>query len=125
MDLIYKEEFFKVKQACIEVRKALGNGFLEKVYERALFHELSDLGFKVETQKPIEISYKGNIVGDYILDMIVDNKIIIELKCVDNIQNIHRAQLINYLKATQLKLGILINFPNSKKGFEIERIPNF
>jgi GxxExxY protein len=125
VELIYKKEFFQIKQACIEVRKALGNGFLEKVYENALKIELEQIGFDVKTQAKLGVSYKNKIVGEYYADLTVNEKIIIELKCVDNLKEIHKAQLLNYLKATNFKLGILINFPNQKSSFDIERIPNF
>lgn len=124
-DLIYKEEFYEIEQACIEVRKILGNGFLEKVYENALKKELERQGFKIEQQKEILVYYKGFVVGQYFADLIVNEKIIIELKCATEITSLHKAQLLNYLKATGYKLGIIINFPNDKKGFEIERVPNF
>ena len=124
MDLIFKEEFYKIKKACIEVRRKLGNGFLEKVYEKALCIELKRIGFTVETQKKIRISYREQIIGDYFADIVVDNKIIIELKCIEKLNEFHKAQLLNYLKATSHKLGILINFPNNRKGFEIKRVPN-
>jgi len=124
MELIYKEEFYRIKQSCIKVRQTLGNGYLEKIYERALKIELIENGFKVETQKPLEVHYKNQVIGDYFLDLLVDEKIIIELKCCEKLIDFHRAQLINYLKATDLKLGLLVNFPNNRKGFDIERIPN-
>lgn len=124
-DLIYKEEFYEIKQACIEVRKILGNGFLEKVYENALKKELERQGFKIEQQKEILVYYKDFVVGQYFADLIVNEKIIIELKCATEITSLHKAQLLNYLKATGYKLGIIINFPNDKEGFEIERVPNF
>ena len=124
MDLIFKDEFYKIKKACIEVRKRLGNGFLEKVYEKALCIELKRFGFIVEIQKKILVYYRKNIVGEYIADILVNEKIIIELKCVEKLNEFHKAQLLNYLKATNIELGILINFPNSRTGFEIERIPN-
>jgi len=124
MDLIFKDEFYKIKQACIEVRKRLGNGFLEKVYEKALVIELQRLGLTIETQKKILVYYRENIIGEYFADIVVDNKIIIELKCVEKLNEFHKAQLLNYLKATKIELGVLINFPNSRKGFEIERVPN-
>lgn len=69
VELLYKDDFFGIKKACIEVRKVLGNGFLEIVYERALFHELSTLGFSVQSQVPVTIDYKGTIVGNYIIDL--------------------------------------------------------
>ncbi len=123
-DLIYKDEFYQIKAACIEVRKVLGNGFLEKVYENALKHELRSRNINVETQKEITVLYKSAVVGKYFADLIIDNRIIVELKCATEISSIHKAQLLNYLKATGYKLGIIINFPNDSKGFEIERIPN-
>jgi GxxExxY protein len=125
MNLIYQDEFYRIKQACIKVRTILGNGFLEKVYENSLKHELIKDGFAIEQQKKLIVTYKGIIVGDYYADLVVDNKIIIEMKTAKKISDIHKLQILNYLKATGYKLGILINFPNNSKGFEIERIPNF
>ena len=125
MDLIYKEEFYKVKQACIKVRKTLGNGFLEKVYENALVIELRKSGFNVEAQKELLVKYDNKIVGQYFADIVIDNKIIIELKTVSKLTEINKLQILNYLKATGYELGILINFPNEAKGFEIMRVPNF
>ena len=125
MNLIYKEEFFRIKKACIEVRKILGNGFLEKIYENALKRVLEGDGFNVEQQKEINVYFKGVIIGKYYADLELDGKIIIELKTVSKILSIHRSQLLNYLVATKYKLGIIINFPNDRNGFEIERIPNF
>ena len=125
MDLIFKEEFYLIKQACITVRKALGNGFLEKVYENALLIELKRLGLAVVSQKELLVKYRGQDVGQYFADIVVNDKIIIELKTVNKIVSIHRMQVLNYLKATGYELGILINFPNDTTGFEIERIPNF
>ena len=125
MDLIYKEDYFKIKQACIKVRKKLGNGFLEKIYENSLKIELEKHNFNVETQKEIIVKYDNHVVGQYYADIVVDKKIIIELKTVSKILPIHKSQLLNYLIATGYKLGVLINFPNDNTGFEIIRIPNF
>ncbi len=124
-DLIFKDEFYKIKEACIEVRKELGNGFLEKVYKNSLKIELESKGFTVESQKKLIVRFKGDIVGEYLADLVIDDKIIIELKTCAKLTNIHKAQLLNYLKATGYRLGILVNFPPSEMGFEIERIPNF
>lgn len=120
MDIIYKDKYYLIKQACIEVRKVLGNGFLEKIYESALALELEKSGFLVETQKQLSVNYKGHVIGDYIADIVVDEKIIIELKAVNEIIDFHKAQLLNYLTITGYKLGLLINFPNNKAGFTIE-----
>ena len=125
MDLIFKEEFYLIKQACITVRKALGNGFLEKVYENALLIELKRLGLAVVSQKELLVKYRDQNVGQYFADIVVNDKIIIELKTVNKIVSIHRMQVLNYLKATGYELGILINFPNDTTGFDVERIPNF
>jgi len=124
MDWIYADEFYKIKQACIEVRKVLGNGLMEKVYENALAYELLQTGFQIETQKGLTVIYKGQIVGDYIADIVVDDKIIIELKAVESILDIHEAQLINYLVITGYQLGVLVNYPNDKHGVEVERYAN-
>ena len=125
MELIFKEEFYLIKQACITVRKELGNGFLEKVYENALLIEFKRLGLSVVSQKELLVQYREQTIGQYFADIIVNDKIIIELKTVKKIENIHKMQVLNYLKATEFELGILINFPNDSTGFEIERIPNF
>ena len=125
MDLIFKEEFYLIKQACITVRKELGNGFLEKVYENALLIELKRLGLAVVSQKELLVKYRDQNVGQYFADIVVNDKIIIELKTVKRIESIHKMQVLNYLKATGYELGVLINFPNDSAGFDIERIPNF
>ena len=100
--------------AAFEVYKVLGYGFLEKVYENALRIELQLRALKVESQKPIRISYKCDSVGDYIADILVEEKVIVELKAEKDYNAKHEAQLINYLKATGLKVGLLINFGEDK-----------
>jgi GxxExxY protein len=95
------------------------------VNENAIKKEPEMQGFKIEQQKEILVHYKDFVVGQYFEDLIVDGKIIIELKCIKEITLIHKAKLLNYLKATGYKLGIIINFPNDKEGFEMERVPNF
>ena len=100
----------------------LGYGFLEKVYENALAHELNKLDIPFARQQPIRVHYDGIIVGEYVADLIVDNQIIIELKAVKNFENIHFSQCLNYLKATGKKLGLLINFNQSR--VEVKRIVN-
>ena len=96
--------------AAIEVHQILGAGFLESVYEQALAWELTERGIPFERQKPIELLYKGQIVGDARLDLLVDRQLIGELKAIDALHPIHQAQVINYLKATKHQLGLLINF---------------
>jgi len=122
MDLIYKQEFYEIKSACIEIKNILGTGFLEKVYENALKIELEERGFEIKQQYSIKVIYKNKI--DYIADLFIVDKIIIELKNVNEITGIHKAQLLNYLKATGIKLGILVNFSRERNTVDVERIPN-
>jgi GxxExxY protein len=96
----------------------LGSGFLEKVYENALCLELESLGLNVEQQAPVKIDYKGQLVGKYFADMLVEGKIILELKAIEAITPIHEIQLKNYLKGSRVELGLLINFG---KSVEIKR----
>ncbi|MBT6112567.1 MAG: GxxExxY protein [Candidatus Marinimicrobia bacterium] len=124
MNTIYLKELSdKIIGSTIEVHKTLGNGFLEKVYENALIYELSNNGIKVESQVPVPVRYKGNTVGDYFCDVLVEEKIILELKVAKNIDPIHEAQLLHYLKATELKVGYIINFGNSGK-LQFKRLVN-
>ncbi|MDY0285421.1 MAG: GxxExxY protein [Kiritimatiellia bacterium] len=92
------------------VYNRLGYGFLEKVYERSLKIELEKAGFFVESQKPINVFYENQIVGEYFADLLVKNKVILELKATETICEKHENQLINYLKATEIELGLLLNF---------------
>ncbi|MEE9211580.1 MAG: GxxExxY protein, partial [Phycisphaeraceae bacterium] len=89
--------------AAFEVSNVLGVGFLEKVYEKALLHELRLRGMQVTAQQRIEVNYKNECVGEYVADIVVDNRLIVELKCVDAIALEHVAQCLNYLKATGLR----------------------
>jgi len=93
-----------------EVYNTLGYGFLEKVYENALCNELRLNGFYCERQKKIDVFYKGELVGEYYADILVDNEIILELKAAESICEEHEFQLINYLKATEIEIGLLLNF---------------
>ena len=109
-DLLFKDECHKIVGAAIRVRKTLGYGFLEKVYEKALKYELEKAGLHVERQKPINVYYETELVGEYFADLLVENKVIIELKAADTICEEHENQLINYLKATDIEVGLLVNF---------------
>lgn len=100
--------------AAYKVSNQLGSGFLEKVYERALAIELREQGLKVKTQFAVPVQYKGNTIGTYVADMLVADKILLELKCVECFTKDHLAQCINYLKATNLNICLLINFQCSK-----------
>jgi GxxExxY protein len=108
--MLYEEVTSKIIKAFYNVYNTLGTGFLENVYEKALLIELKEFGLKVEPQKEIEVFYKNKVVGKYRADIVVENKIIIELKAVSQIVELHKAQLINYLKATNYRLGFLVNF---------------
>jgi len=100
--------------AAFEVANILGTGFLEKVYHRALIKELRIRGVCAKAQVRFPVSYKGTLVGEYVADLVVEEKVIIELKCVDRFANEHLAQCINYLKASGLPLALQLNFQNSK-----------
>jgi GxxExxY protein len=112
MDL--KEITYKINGAIFEVNRTLGAGFLESVYEKALMIELRTAALKAQNQVPIKVHYKGEIVGDYIADIVVENAVVLELKTVESLNKIHEAQLLNYLKATGYKVGLLVNFFHPK-----------
>ena len=105
---------YKVNGPIFEVNRILGPGFLEKVYENALLIELRERGLKVESQVPIKVSYKGEEVGEYFADIFVEDEVILELKSVQSLEKVHEAQLLNYLKASGKKVGLLINFTHPK-----------
>ncbi len=111
--LIYQELSYAIVGAAIEVHKILGPGFLEKVYQTALAHELTLRGIPFEEYKRLIVRYKGVVVGEYIADMVIDGKIILELKAVKAIHPQHMAQTRHYLTATGFKLGIVLNFGSS------------
>ena len=111
---------YAINGAVFEVNRILGSGFLEKVYENALLVELKRRGIKAESQVPIKVLYKEKVVGEYIADLLVEDKVIVELKTVENIDKVHEAQLLNYLKATGIRIGILVNFKHPKA--EIKRM---
>ena len=100
----------KILKAYFNVFNQLGYGFLEKVYENAMLIELKSFGLNCEKQNPIKVYYNEQIVGDYYADIIVEDKVIIELKAVENIAPEHEVQLVNYLKATEIEVGLLLNF---------------
>ena len=104
----------KIIGAAYEVANVLGSGFLEKLYERALLEELTLRGLTVQSRFPFEVSYKGRLIGNYFADLLVEGKVIVELKCVDRLANEHMAQCINYLKASGVRIALLINFHHPK-----------
>ena len=112
----------KIIQCAFKVSNTLGSGFLEKVYENALAHEIRKTGLSAEQQYPISVIYDGVVVGEYIADIVVNDIVLVELKVVKEIDNMHKAQCINYLKATGLKVCLLINFGQQKT--QVKRITN-
>lgn len=96
--------------AFYDVYNALGYGFLERVYENALKHELKKRGLRVESQKPIKVYYDGVIVGEYFADLFVEDSVLLELKSAEKIRMEHEMQLFHYLKAMKIELGLLLNF---------------
>ena len=112
----------KVIQCAFTVSNTLGCGFLEKVYENALVHELRKADLQVQQQHGITVCYDGVAVGEYTADLLVEGVLILELKAVKDLDDIHLAQCLNYLKATNLRLCLLINF--AKPKVEIRRIVN-
>ena len=96
--------------AAMEVHRMLGPGLLESIYEEALCIELGERGIPFERQKQVSISYKGHSIGNGYVDILVANKVIVELKAVERLMGLHEAQVLTYLKITQLRLGLLINF---------------
>lgn len=117
MDLLHKELTEKIIKAYYEVYNTLGYGFLEKVFERALFIELMNVGLTCERQRPIKVYYKNQLVGEYFADIIVEDSVIIEIKAHEALLEEHEFQLINYLKATKIQVGLLLNF-GKKPGFK-------
>ena len=115
-DLLYPELSYKIIGAAMEVHRILGSGFLEKVYENSLIVLFNKKQITAKQQHQIPVYFKNNKVGHYVADIIVDDKKILELKTVEKITNIHVAQVLNYLKATEKRLGIIINF----KGQSLE-----
>ncbi len=108
--MLYEELTSKIIGAFYQVNDLLGFGFLEKVYENSMYIELKRAGLKVEKQKNIKVFYRGRDVGDYYAELIVSDLVIVELKAAESLCEEHEAQLINYLKATNIEVGLLFNF---------------
>jgi GxxExxY protein len=106
----------KVIACAIEVRKELGFGFLERVYENALLVELARGGMRVDQQKPLQVKYRGAIVGDYFADLVVEERLLVEIKSIERTAPEHSAQVLNYLRATGLRVGLLLNFGPTRLG---------
>jgi len=119
-NIIYKELSYKIVELALEVHNELGCGFLEKVYENALMMLLDREKIPARQQAPADVYFQGKVIGQYFADILVDNKLILELKTTDVITNVHIAQVLNYQRATGLKLGLILNF--GKPRFEYKRL---
>jgi len=108
--LVHEDITREIIGAAMEVHRTLGVGFLEKVYENALVFELSARGMTAESQKPVSVHYKGRIVGEYFADIVVADRVILELKVAATLTEAHEAQMLNYLRATGLRVGLVLNF---------------
>jgi GxxExxY protein len=116
--ILYKDLSYRIVGLAMEVHNELGYGFLEKVYENSLMILLENAGINAEQQISIPVYFQEKTVGDFVADIIVEDKIILELKTVERIVNVHRSQVLNYLKATGIKLGIVVNFGKEKLEHE-------
>lgn len=109
-NLIHSELTDKILGCVYDVYNALGHGFVEKVYENALVIKLRQIGLSVEQQASIKVHFEGHLVGDFVADLLVDKKVIVEIKAVSSLTSAHEVQLVNYLKATGVEVGLLVNF---------------
>ena len=109
-DLLHKEISKPILQVFYEVYNHLGYGFLEKVYQNAMYFELKSQGYEVEAQKQIKVYYKNRLVGEYYADLVIEGTIIVELKACQCLLSSHVAQLMNYLKSTSIEVGLVLNF---------------
>lgn len=112
--LLEEELTEKILGAAFKVQNTLGSGFLEKVYENAIVVELRRVGIGLEQQKPLQVKYDGTIVGEYLADLVVEGRVVVEIKAVSQLDPVHEAQLLNYLKATGIRVGLLLNFGQPK-----------
>lgn len=114
-----------ILRCCFDVMNELGTGFLESVYKNALFIAIKEKGLKVEIEKRFEVTFRGRKVGLYVADLIVEERVIIKLKCCDSLLGEHQAQLINYLKASGIIVGLLVNFGNRKVEYKRLHHPDY
>ncbi|MBM4307477.1 MAG: GxxExxY protein [Deltaproteobacteria bacterium] len=113
-NIIYRDLSYQIMSAIFEVHKTLGPGYVESVYEKALLLELISRGMSVDVQRGFDLTYKGKKIGNHRLDLVVEDKIVVELKAVERFAPQHTAQLLSYLKASGYRLGILVNFSKAK-----------
>lgn len=113
-EIVEKDLVYAINACVFEVYRQLGHGFLEKVYENALVREFQAREIAVEAQVPFSVRYKGAIVGEYFADLVVAGRVIVEVKAIERLHPAHEAQILNYLKATGKKVGLLVNFNHPK-----------
>lgn len=109
----HKDTTEKIIKAAFTVHNRLGHSFLEKVYENALAKEIQNLGLKAEQQKAMRVNYGGEPIGDFVVDLLIDDKVIVELKAVSSLEKHHEEKLLHYLKISGIEVGLLINFGRS------------
>jgi GxxExxY protein len=119
-DFLHKELSEKIIEASLEVMRELGSGFLESVYEKSVLITLSQKGIPARSQVPLKVMFRGEVVGEYFADILVDDRIIVELKTAKSLLPEHQAQVINYLRATGKDVGLLINFGTPR--LEVKRL---
>jgi len=115
----YRELTEKVIGCAYRVHNKMGFGFLESVYEKCMLIEIKKAGLQAEAQKKIQVYYDGEVVGDFVADIVVEDSIVVELKAVENIAKVHEVQLVNYLVATGKPVGLLLNF--GERGVDVKR----
>lgn len=112
---MHEEELtFKIRGCVYEVFRVLGAGFLEQVYQQALLHEIEAQGMQADSHRGLEVTYKGKVVGLYVPDILVEDRVVVELKAIESLTKAHEAQLLNYLKASGKRVGLLVNFTHPK-----------
>lgn len=116
--ILYKELSYKIVGLAMQVHTELGFGFMEEVYQNALMVLFKESGINAVSRFPIKVRFHGHLVGDYIANILVDDRVILVLKAHENLLSFHRVQTLNYLKATGLKLAILLNFGKSRLEYE-------
>ena len=117
-DVLFKDESYQIVGAAMDVWGALGFGFLESVYEHALLIELRERGLRAENQVPVNVFYKDQTIGKFFVDVLVNDEIILELKTAEQVSQNHMGQALNYLKATNHRLAIILNFGPNRLEFK-------
>jgi GxxExxY protein len=121
---LYFELTQTILGCCFDIMNELGSGFLESVYKNALFIAIKEKGLKIEAEKRFEVIFRGQKIGLYIADLIIEGNVIVELKCCESLLGEHQAQLINYLKVSDISVGLLVNFGKRKLEYKRLRHPD-